>query len=70
MLTSYMVRCPHHDCDWFGSLLPSQDTDSWKGSIPTTTTAVFDCPGCHREWRGRVEGDDIVPFPLDDVHLV
>ena len=29
MLTSYLVRCPHFGCDWFGSLLPSRDTDSW-----------------------------------------
>lgn len=71
MLTSYLVRCPFPDCEWFGSLLPSRDTDSWRGSIPTTSMAVFECPQCGHEWRARILGDDIVPLPLDEQpHLV
>jgi hypothetical protein len=67
MLTSYLVRCPHSGCDWFGSLLPSRDADSWRGCAPTTSTAVFECPRCGREWRARVKGDDVIPFPVDDL---
>ena len=67
MLTSYLVKCPHFNCGWFGSLLPSRDTDSWRGSVPTTPIAVFECPHCQQNWRARVVGDDIVPLPLDDL---
>ena len=71
MLTSYLVHCPHFGCNWFGSLLPSQDTDSWKGSVPTASVALFECPECHHSWRARVQGDDVAPLPLDEeVHLV
>jgi hypothetical protein len=71
MLTSYLVKCPHFDCNWSGSLLPSRDTDSWRGSVPTTSTAVFECPHCHAEWRAKIVGDDVVPLPLDEVdHIV
>jgi hypothetical protein len=67
MLTSYLVKCPHFNCGWFGSLLPSRDTDSWRGSIPTTSIAVFECPNCQHTWRARVVGDDVVPLPLEEL---
>jgi hypothetical protein len=67
MLTSYLVKCPHLGCDWFGSLLPSQDTDSWRSSVPTTPIAVFECPRCHREWQARVKGDDVYPLPVSNL---
>jgi hypothetical protein len=67
MLTSYLVKCPHRGCDWFGSLLPNQDMDSWSGAIPTTPIAVFECPKCQRQWRARVRGDDVEPLPLDEL---
>ncbi len=66
MLTSYLVKCPHFGCDWFGSLLPSKDTDSWRGPVPTVPVAVFECPRCHRQWRAKVKGDDLELLPLDD----
>jgi hypothetical protein len=66
MLTSYFVRCPHKGCAWFGSLLPSQDTQLWRGSLPGTQVAVFHCPSCDRQWRARVVGDDVRPLPLDE----
>jgi hypothetical protein len=67
MLTSYLVKCPHAGCDWFGSLLPSRNTESWRASVPTTPIAVFQCPRCEREWRARVVGDDVRPLPLDEL---
>jgi hypothetical protein len=66
MLTSYLVKCPHFSCTWSGSLLPSRDTDSWRGSVPTTSIAVFECPRCRGQWRAKVVGDDVVPLHLDD----
>ena len=66
MLTSYLVKCPHFDCNFFGSLLPSRDTDSWKGSLPTVNVAVFNCPNCGKMFRGKIKGDDIEPLPLED----
>lgn len=66
MLTSYLVKCPRGECAWMGSLLPAQDTDSWRGPIPTTSTAVFCCPRCEREWRARIVGDDVEVLALDE----
>jgi hypothetical protein len=67
MLTSYLVKCPHFGCEWSGSLLPCRDTDSWRGSVPTTSIAVFECPKCRKGWRARVVGDDVIPLPLDEL---
>jgi hypothetical protein len=67
MLTSYLVKCPHFNCNWSGSLLPSRDTDSWRGPVPTTSTAVFECPQCRQSWKAKVVGDDVVPLPLDEL---
>ena len=63
MLTSYLVRCP--GCGWFGSLLPSQNQDSWREAVPTISVAVFSCPECQQEWRGKIQGDDVIPLPPD-----
>ena len=67
MLTSYVVTCPHPGCDWFGSLLPQGNTDSWRGSSPSINTVVFQCPQCQGEWRARVVGEDVVPLPLEEL---
>ncbi len=66
MLTSYLVKCPHFDCNFFGSLLPSRDTDSWKNSMPTTNVAMFHCPSCGKAWKAKVRGDDVEPLPFED----
>ena len=65
MLTSYLVKCPHFDCKFFGSLLPTRDTDSWRSSVPTVKTATFECPSCGHKWRARVKGDDVEPLPQE-----
>jgi hypothetical protein len=62
MLTSYLVHCPHAGCEWFGSLLPCRNQDSWREAVPTTNLAVFECPHCGRIWRARIQGDDVVPL--------
>jgi len=67
MLTSYLVKCPHLGCEWFGSLLPSRDTDSWRGPVPTVPVASFECPQCHRSWRAQIIGDDVKPMPVQEL---
>ncbi len=67
MLTSYVVTCPHPGCDWFGSLLPQGDAESWRGSSPNNKVVVFQCPQCQSEWPARVVGDDVVPLPLEEL---
>ena len=62
MLTSYLVKCPHPDCHWFGSLLPRT---AWQGAAPVGGIVLFQCPQCQGEWSARVVGDDVVPLPLE-----
>jgi hypothetical protein len=66
MLTSYMVKCPYTGCDWFGSLLPRDNTKSWEGALPTVPEAVFECPRCHGQWHARVHGDEVEMLPLEE----
>jgi hypothetical protein len=69
MLTSYMVNCPHRGCNWFGSLMPKGDTNSWLGSVPRVSVVDFQCPKCRRTWQGRVIGDDVEMLPLEEAAL-
>jgi hypothetical protein len=67
MLTSYLVKCPHVGCNWFGSLLPRNDVDSWRGAAPRASVVLFQCPQCHEEWHARLVGDDVESLPLEEV---
>jgi hypothetical protein len=67
MLTSYWVTCPHFECRWSGSLLPSRDTEAWRPAAPALGTVTFRCPRCRHEWRARVVGDDVKPLPLEEL---
>ena len=67
MLTSYMVTCPHLGCHWVGSLLPRDNHEAWRHSLPTRSTVLFECPQCHKEWQARVAGDDVIPLPLSEM---
>jgi hypothetical protein len=69
VLTSYLVKCPHPGCEWFGSLLPSGDSEAWRGALPKTPTVRFQCPRCEGEWRARVAGDDVVFVALEETAL-
>jgi hypothetical protein len=70
MLTSYLVKCPHPGCDWFGSLLPRTDLEAWRGYSPTKSVVEFQCPRCQRDWRARVVGDDVQPLALQPAAVV
>ncbi len=63
MLTSYLVKCPHFGCDWFGSLLPRGNPEAGQ----TAQVVVFECPHCGGEWQARVRGDDVIPLPLPEL---
>ena len=69
MLTSYLVKCPHSDCNWFGSLLPQGQADPWRGAVPEASVVVFRCPQCQKQWQGRISGEDVEPLPLQDMAL-
>ena len=70
MLTSYMVKCPHTGCNWFGSLLPTgNDFETWRGNPRSRSMVTFQCPRCEGEWHARRMGDDVVNLPLEELAL-
>lgn len=62
MLTSYFVKCPHVDCGWMGSLIPTAGEPS---SLSAGSVVSFQCPGCHVEWPARIVGEDVRPLLPD-----
>jgi hypothetical protein len=64
MLTSYMVKCNHSGCGWFGSLLPTGPV-KMQGS-PPVRVVEFRCPKCARNLRGRVRNDDVIMLPHEE----
>ena len=69
MLTSYLVKCPHSGCSWFGSLIPRASPEPWQIPGPVGTVLVFHCPQCEGEWLARAVGDDVVPMPVQNTPL-
>ncbi len=66
MLTSYLVKCPHLGCDWFGSLLPARRPEAYHGAPLNPKEVLFRCPQCQGEWRARKVGDDVVTVALEE----
>jgi hypothetical protein len=66
MLTSYWVNCPRLGCHWSGDLLPHDDRHVWDAAVPTKRVVSFVCPACQSEFHARVNGDDVVPLPLEE----
>jgi hypothetical protein len=64
MLTSYLVKCPHPGCDFFGSLLPAGDPEAWRRAAPGRSEVRFSCPRCRKDWHARLAGDSVIPLPL------
>jgi hypothetical protein len=67
MITSYLVRCPHSECRWFGSLIPSTTAGPFQGKPGVRPEVMFRCPKCQGEWRARIIGEDVKPLPLETV---
>jgi hypothetical protein len=66
MLTSYLVKCPHPGCEFFGSLLPAGDQEAWRNAVPGRSEVRFRCPRCGKDWRARLAGDTPIPLVLPD----
>jgi hypothetical protein len=70
MLTSYLVKCPHSQCQWFGSLIPLPPTEAWRKVASVKSEVVFHCPQCDSEWHAQIVGDDVKPLPVQELALV
>jgi hypothetical protein len=64
MMTSYSVACPHADCGWTGSLIPSLLQGGKNAEIASMQRAWFSCPGCRRDWEVRITDDRVTVAPL------
>jgi hypothetical protein len=63
MLSSYSVACPHENCNWTGSLVPSHVRGGTEAEIVSTHRAWFCCPGCQRDWEVRITNDRVTVLP-------
>jgi hypothetical protein len=63
MLTSYPVACPHEDCGWSGSLVPSLLRGGSDSEITSMHRAWFCCPRCQRDWEVRITNDKVTVLP-------
>jgi len=65
MMTSYLVRCPHSGCRYFGSIQPASRVETPHGAIPARPQVLFKCPKCQTQWKALLVGEDVKPLPLD-----
>jgi hypothetical protein len=63
MLTSYPVACPHKNCGWTGSLLPSVLRGGPDAEIVSMQRAWFRCLLCQRDWEVRIADDRVTVMP-------
>jgi hypothetical protein len=63
MLSSYPVACPHKNCDWTGSLVPSLVRGGPDAEIVSMQRAWFCCPRCQRDWEVRIRDDRVTVLP-------
>jgi hypothetical protein len=59
MLSSYSVACPHEDCGWHGSLVPSLVQGGAGAEIASGQHVWFQCPRCRRDWGARIRDDRV-----------
>jgi hypothetical protein len=59
MVSSYPVTCPHDDCHWAGSLIPSQIRGGRGTEIAPRQPAWFRCPRCGRDWEAQITNDRV-----------
>ena len=64
MLSSYRVVCPHVDCGWTGSLIPSVLRDGEDAEIVSGQRAWLQCPRCARNWEVQIKDDRVTVLPL------
>jgi hypothetical protein len=63
MLSSYPVACPHANCTWTGSLVPSHLRGGADAEIASMHRAWFHCPSCHGDWEVRITDDRVTVLP-------
>ena len=63
MLTSYPVACPHANCSWAGSLVPSLLRGGPDAEIVSMHRAWFRCPRCQDDWEVRITDDRVTVLP-------
>jgi hypothetical protein len=63
MLTSYPVACPHANCGWTGSLMPSLLRGGADAEIASMHRAWFRCPRCQGDWEVRITDDRVRVLP-------
>ncbi len=63
MLTSYPVACPHADCSWNGSLVPSLVRGGADAEVVSMHRAWFRCPLCHGDWAVRITNNRVIVLP-------
>jgi hypothetical protein len=66
MLSSYPVACPHKDCGWTGSLVPSHVRGGAGEEIATMQRAWFRCPRCQGDWEVRITNDRVTVVPAPE----
>lgn len=63
MLSSYPVACPHANCVWTGSLVPSHLRGGPDAEIVSMHRAWFRCPRCQGDWEVRITDDRVSVLP-------
>jgi hypothetical protein len=63
MLSSYPVGCPHANCGWIGSLVPSLLRGGADAEIASMHRAWFRCPRCQGDWEVRITDDRVTVVP-------
>ena len=64
MLSSYPVVCPHENCGWSGSLIPSLACGGEDAEVASRERAWFHCPRCQRDWEVRIANDHVTVLPI------
>jgi hypothetical protein len=41
--------------------------EAWNPSNPNNKVAIFQCPKCGQQWRGKIVGDDVRPLTEEQV---
>jgi hypothetical protein len=63
MISSFRVTCPQEDCDWAGSLIPSQLRGGTGAEIAPRQHAWFRCPNCGHDWEVQIVNDRVAVLP-------
>jgi hypothetical protein len=63
MMSSYPVACPHENCSWTGSLVPSHVRGGVDAEIVSMHRAWFRCPCCKQDWEVRITDDRVTVLP-------